>query len=234
MAKICESFDQAVADIPDGASVMMMSFLGPGGCPQNLILALKDLGVKKLEIFACCNFGATGAARNQPGYIPYTQPDILVSNGQVSKAHTTWSRALPGEYSALTEGIVNGSIDVEVIPLGVYAHRLRAGGSGVGAFYSPVGLGTVYEQGKEKRVIDGKEYLLEYPMRAQYGFVRAHKADRMGNLVYQGISRCFNPLIAQACDVNIAEVDEIVENGDLDPEHIVTPGIYIDRIVKIP
>jgi len=234
MNKVYTSFDEVVADIPDGASVMMMSFLGPGGCPQNLILALKNLGVKNLDVYPCPNFGISAALKNKPGYRGYLQPDILVENGQVKKGHVTWARAVEGEYSAFEKAVLSGEVEVEMIPLGVYAHRLRAGGSGMGAFYSPVGVGTVYERGKEKRLINGKEYLLEYPIRADYGFVRAYKADRMGNLIYRGSSRCFNPLIAKACNITIAEVDEIVEVGELDPEQIITPGIYVDRIVEIP
>jgi 3-oxoacid CoA-transferase A subunit len=232
--KIYSSFNEAIYDIPDGASVMMMSFLGPGGSPQNLIMALKNVGVKNLDVYACSNFGVSGPLKNKPGYREYIQPDILVQNGQVKKAHVTWARAVPGEYSAFADAVRSGEVEVEMIPLGVYAHRLRASGSGVGAFYSPVGVGTVHERGKEKRIINGREYLLEYPIRANFGFIRAFRADTLGNLIYRGTSRCFNPLIAKACDVTIAEVDEIVEAGKLDPEQIVTPGMYIDRIVAIP
>ena len=232
--KIYSSFGEAIGDIPDGASVMMMSFIGPGGSPQNLLLALKNLGVKNLDVYACSNFGISGTLKDKPGYREYLQPDVLVRNGQVKKAHVTWARAVTGEYSAFSDAARSGEIEVEMIPLGVYAHRLRAGGSGVGAFYSPIGVGTVYERGKEKRIINGKEYLLEYPIRATFGFIRAFKADTMGNLIYRGTSRCFNPLIAKSCDVTIAEVDEMVEPGKLDPEQIVTPGLYVDRIVVIP
>jgi 3-oxoacid CoA-transferase A subunit len=232
--KIYSSFGEAICDIPDGATVMMMSFIGPGGSPQNLIMALKNLGVRNLDVYACSNFGVSGVFEEKPGFREYVQPEILVQNGQVKKAHTTWARPVTGRYSALEHAVRSGEIEVEMIPLGVYAHRVRAGGSGVGAFYSPVGVGTVYERGKEKRIINGREYLLEYPIRAHFGFIRAFKADTMGNLIYRGTARCFNPLIAKACDITIAEVDEIVEIGALDPEQIVTPGIYVDRIVAIP
>jgi 3-oxoacid CoA-transferase A subunit len=232
--KVYSSFKEVISDIPDGASVMMQSFIGPGGCPQNLIMALKNLNVKNLDVYACSNFGISGALKNKPGYREYVQPDILVGNNQVKKAHVTWFRAITGEYSALQQAVLAGEIELEMIPLGIYAHRVRAGGNGVGAFYSPIGVGTVHERDKEKRVINGREYLLEYPIRARYGFVRAHKADKLGNLVYYGTARCFNPLIAKACDIVMAEVDEIVEVGELDAEQIVTPGIYVDRIVEIP
>jgi len=229
--KIYSGFDEAIADIPDGASVMMMSFTGPGGIAQNLIQALKNKGVKNLDIYSYSNFGYIGQV---PGFKPYTMPDILVENGQVRKAHTSWGRGAAGQYCALEQAVLSGKVAGEIIPQGVFAQRIRAGGSGVGAFYSPVGIGTPYEQGKEKRVIDGKEYLLEYPARASFGFIRAYKADGLGNLVYRGTARGINPLVAKACDVTIAEVDEIVEIGEFDPERVITPGIYIDRIVKIP
>lgn len=232
--KICNSFDEAIADIPDGASVAMMMFTGPGGVPQSLIWALKNKGVKSLDVYACSCFGFSGPVKARPGFKPFITADILVENRQVRKAHVAWGGAAPGEYSALEHAVLSGKVEGEMIPLGVYAYRLKAGGSDIGAFYSPVGLGTSYERGKEKRVIHRKEYLLEYPIRADFGFVRAYKADKMGNLIYRGTSRGFNPLIAKVCNVTIAEVDDIVEIGELDPEQIITPGIYIDRIVKIP
>ena len=232
--RIYSNFDEAIADIPDGATLMMQSFIGPGGIPQNLILALKNKGVKNLDIYGCPNFGYTGIVKDKPGFINFVSPDILIQNGQVVKAHVTWGRAGPGEYSALAEGVASGKVEGEIIPLGVYAHRMRAGGGGVGAFYSPIGIDTVYERGKETREINGRKYILEYPIRAQFGFVRAYQADEMGNLIYKGTACCFNPLIAKACDIIIAEVDKIVKAGELGPEEIVTPGIYVDRVVQIP
>ena len=233
-SKIFNNFDEAIADIPDEASIAMTALIGPGGIPQNLILALKNKGVKNLDVYGCPNFGYIGVIRKKPGFSLFVSPDILIKNEQVAKVHTTWGNAGPGEYSALSEAIASEKIEYEMIPMGVYSHKLRAGGNGTGAFFSDIGIGTFYEQGKETRVIDGKKYLLEYPIRAKFGFVRAHKADTMGNLVYKGTARIFNPLIAKACDVTIAEVDEIVEMGELGPEQIITPGIYIDRIVQIP
>lgn len=232
--KIYSSFDEAIVDIPHGASIAMMMFTGPGGVPQNLIWSLKNKGVKNLDVYGCANFGFSGPTKARPGFKPFITVDILVENGQVWKAHVAWGRGALGEYSALQDAVLSGKVEGEMIPLGAYAHKLRAGGSGIGAFYSPVGVGTLYERGKEKRVINGKEYLLEYSIRADFGFVRAYKADKMGNLVYRGTARGFNPLIAKACDITIAEVDEIVEIGELDAEQIITPGIYINRIVKIP
>jgi 3-oxoacid CoA-transferase A subunit len=125
-------------------------------------------------------------------------------------------------------------IELEVTSHGVLIERIRAGGSGIGGFYSPAGVGTVLEKGKEKKTIDGKEYLLEKPLRADYSLVRAYKADKRGNLVYRGSGRGANPVMAMSGDVTIAEVDEIVEVGELDPESIVTPSIFVDRIVSVP
>ena len=127
-----------------------------------------------------------------------------------------------------------GKIALEVTSHGTLAERIRAGGSGIGGFYTPTGIGTVLEEGKEKKIIDGKEYILEKSLRADFSFIRAHKADKRGNLVYRGSERAANPYMAMAADITIAEVDEIVEVGELDPEVIVTPGIFVDRIVKIP
>ncbi|MFC2052309.1 CoA transferase subunit A, partial [Chloroflexota bacterium] len=135
--------------------------------------------------------------------------------------------------SLLEKRIAAGEVELELMSHGTLAKRIRAGGSGLGGFYTPVGLGTVVERGKEKRVIDGKEYILEKPLRADFGFVRAYKADKRGNLVYRGSVRGCNPVIAMACDVTIAEVDDIVEVGELDPEVIMTPEVFVNRIVKI-
>jgi 3-oxoacid CoA-transferase subunit A len=213
---------------------MLVAFVGPGGVPQNLILALRNKGVKNLDVIACANFGMSSQLKIKPGYNLGITPEILIENGQVRKAYVAWGRAGPGEYSAFEQAVLSGKVEGEIIPMGVYAHRVQAGGAGIGAFYSPVGVGTIYARGKESRVINGREYLLEYPMRADFGFVRAYKADKVGNLIYRGTAKHVNPLIAKACDVTIAEVDEIVEIGELDPDQIVTSEIFIDRIVKVP
>jgi len=232
--KIVNTFAEAVADITDGASIMMDCMLGPGGIAQNLIMALKEKGSKDLTVYPCANFGFVGGVRIRPGLKDYVSPAILVENHQVKRGIITWGRGDADFLNVVETMQKTGEVDIEFIPLGVYAHRLLAGGSGMGGFFSPIGANTVYEKGKEVRMIDGKKFLFEPPLRARFGFVRGYKADTMGNLVYQGTARLFNPLIAKACDVTIAEVDEIVEAGKLDPEAIITPGIFIDRIVKIP
>lgn len=233
MNKVYLNADEAVVDIPDGATVMLNSLVGPGGIPQNLILALRNQGAKNLTIISG-NFNLGWVmGRLLPDVIT---SNILVENKQVKKV-ILWFAMLErvmGVKGALDQAVARGEVELEIVPMGTLTERIRAGGAGIGGFYSPVGVGTLYEVGKEKRVINGKEYILELPLRADFAFVRAHKADKFGNLVYRGTSRCTNPVIATAGDVVIAEVDEIVEPGELDPECIITPGIFIDRIVKVP
>jgi 3-oxoacid CoA-transferase subunit A len=231
--KVYRDADEAVADIPDGATVMLHSIVGPGGIAQNLILALRNHGAKNLTIITGTFSLGWIMGRLLPDVIT---PNILVENKQVKKVTLWWASTerVMGVKCALDKAVARGEVELEIAPMGTLVERIRAGGAGIGGFYSPVGIGTPYEVGKEKRVINGKEYILELPLRADFAFVRAHKADRFGNLVYRGTSRLTNPIIATAGDVVIAEVDEIVEPGELDPECIITPGILIDRIVKLP
>jgi 3-oxoacid CoA-transferase subunit A len=256
--KVFKTFQEAVADIPDGSVIMLHSFSGPGGIAQNLIKALKDQGTKGLTLIGC-NLGqisGVGMLEYQdslPEEIPglkkridapglyslilgqaYTTPAILIENDQVKKAITSWvGTSVVGIESPLEKAIKNGEIELEIVPQGTLAERIRAGGAGLGGFFSPVGVDTVYQKGKERRTIQGRDYILETPLKAEFGFVRAHKADLLGNLVYKGSSRSFNPLIATAAKITIAEVDEIVNVGELDPESIITPGVFVNRIVQI-
>ncbi len=231
--KIFGSFREAVSDIPDGAVIMIDGFGGPGGCPQNLILALKEHGAKDLTIIG--NTVGLGPAFGSPGGKPYVDANVLVENGQVKKAIASFPfPATSAVYSPFEKLYREGKVELELVPQGTLAERIRAGGVGIGAFYTPTGVGTIVEKGKEKRVIDGREMLLEYALKADYALIRAYKADKMGNLIYKGTSRSFNPLMAMAARITIVEVDEIVEVGELDPEVIVTPCIFVDRIVRIP
>ncbi len=218
--KIFETFAEAVSDIPDGAIIMCHSFVGPSGVAQNLILALRNHGAKDLTMITP-NLGAIPGSQSL-GFKPYHSLHLLVNNGQIKKA-------LLGYIIGFPEGVKA----VEMVPQGILAERIRAGGAGLGGFYSPVGVGTIISEGKETRIINGKKYVFETPLRADYAFIRARKADNYGNLVYRLTSRSFNPIMATAADTCIAEVDEIVETGELDPEQIVTPGCLIDRIVRI-
>ncbi|MFQ5875835.1 MAG: CoA transferase subunit A, partial [Dehalococcoidia bacterium] len=223
--KVYVTFAEAVADIPDGATIMIGHFGGPGGMPMYLLRALRDHGSKDLTIIGnTAGIGVVFGAKQDDIRV---DPGILVENGQVSRAITSFpiSHMAP-QPNPLEEGYKAGKIKVEINPQGILAERIRAGGAGIAAFWSPVGIGTLVAEGKEKRVIDGVEYILETALRADYTLVRAYKADRRGNLIYKGNTRHFNVPMATAADVTIAEVDEIVEVGKLDPNRIVTPGIY--------
>ena len=216
--KIVVGTKEAVADIKDGATVMVGGF-GPAGAPFNLVQALLDQGARQLTVI--CN--------------SVSQVAPLIENRRIRKliaSFPAWadrSRANP-----LDEQYATGEIVLEMVPQGTLAERIRAGGANVAAFYTPTGVGTVLEQGKEKRVIDGREYLLERALRADVALIKAYRGDRMGNLVYHATARNYNPIMATAANLTIAEVEEIVDVGQLDPEIIVTPGIFIDRVVKVP
>ena len=257
--KVFQNFKEAVSDIADGATIMLHSFTGPGGIAQNLILALKEQGAKDLTLIGC-NLGQISGVGVLEGFkdasldLPsvkdrlaspglyslilgkaYVTPGILVENGQVIKAITSWAgTTIMGLESPLEKAVKAGDIDIELVTQGTLAERIRAGGAGLGGFYSPVGVGTLFEKGKEKRNIQGRDYIFETPLKADVAFVRALKADTLGNLIYRGSSRSFNPVIAMAAKITIAEVDAIVKPGELDPESIVTPGVFVNRIVKIP
>ena len=234
--KIFPTFEEAIADITDGASIMAFHWSLGRSTPQNLIRALYEKGTKDLTVISH-NFMP---ARLGDHFFDNTEvytPLILVK--QAKKVITAWLAATQyhrkyGKGSPLEERIAAGEVELELMSHGTLAERIRAGGSGLGGFYTPVGVGTIVEEGKEKKLIDGKEYILEKPLRADFGFIRAYKADKRGNVVYRGSVRGCNPIIAMACDVTIAEVDEIVEVGELDPEVIVTPEVFVHRIVKIP
>lgn len=209
----------AVADIPDGASVLVGGFGVLQGWPHELIQALRDRGVKGLTIIG-----------NSAGFGPFS-PQILADNGQIKKLISSFG-GYAYRTTPLSEQISRGEVEFELVPQGTLVERVRAGGAGIPAFFTPTGVGTVIEDGKEKRVFGGQEYLLERALRTDFAFIRAHKADTWGNLVYRRTARNFNPVFATAADVVIAEVDEIVEPGELDPEMVVTPGIYVHRLVK--
>src|SRR5215470_11518625 len=199
----------AVADIPDSASILVGGFGVLQGWPHELLFALRDKGVKDLTIIC-----------NSPGFGPFS-PQILAENRQIKKLIASF-----GGYSyrvtPLSEQIGRGEVEFELVPQGTLVERVRAGGAGIPAFFTPTGIGTVIEAGKEKRIFNGREYLLEIALRADFAFIRAHKTDTHGNLVYRRTARNFNPPFATAANVTIAEVDEIVEPGMLDPEAIGT------------
>ena len=232
--KVVGSFEEAVADIPDGASIMVGGFGGAGSTPQNLVLALSKRDVKDLTIIGNAPF-----ISEMVGTIlksPYVDCNVLLAKKQVRKVIASfpiWTLGA-GRRSLLVEMALAGEVELEIVPQGTLAERIRAGGGGIAGFYTPTGVGTLLAKGKETKVFDGKEYLLERGLTADYSFVRAHKADPMGNLIYRGTSRTFNPIMATAASISIAEVDKIVKVGDLNPEHVITPGVYVKRIVEIP
>lgn len=229
MGKVFSSFAEAVADIPDGATVMIGGWGIPEDQPQRLTQALHDQGAKNLTIIACTP-GPSGAGALRLFGVTYVTNNVLIENKQVKKF--ICSIAFPG--TAFDKANLAGEIEVEWVPQGTLAERIRAGGFGIGGFYTLAGAGTVVAEGKEKKVIDGKEHILELPLKADYALIKAYKADTFGNLNYRGVMRSFNAVMAPAAKVTIAEVNEIVNPGDIDPESIVTQEIFVHRIVKIP
>lgn len=230
--KIVSSFDEAVADIPDGATIMIGGFGTVASCPTCLLEALARKGIKNLTTVSnTTGFGSD--VWKLLGYKFSEDMDILVRNGQIKKSIV--AAPVSTIYQNTFEKLLRaGKVEVEMVPQGTLAERIRATRAGLGGVYVPTGVGTVVEQGKEKKVIDGRTYLLELPIKADFALIKAHKADRWGNLVYRRTSRTFNATMAGAARVTVAEVDEIVELGGLDPEVIVTPGIYVDRVVVRP
>ncbi len=210
------SLVEAVADIPDGASVLIGGF-GNAGNPVNLVDALVEQGATDLTIIS--NNAGSG------------EGDLaaLLAKGRVRRIVCSFPRT-PGSV-VFEELYRQGRIELELVPQGTLAERIRAGGAGVVAFYTPTGIGTRLVEDKEIRTIDGVECVLEHGIRADVALIRAERGDRWGNLSYHRAARNFNPMMASAGDLCIAEVREIVELGDIHPEHVVTPGIFVDRVV---
>jgi len=232
--KIVSGFDEAVADIHDGATVMVGGFATVHSTPSLLLMALARKGPKNLTTIS--NVGGFGPdVWEMMGVVFSEDIDILHRNGQVKKAIVSAvSSVAAGLENNLLRRFRAGEVEVEKVPLGTLTERIRLAKGGMGAIYIPVGVGTVVEEGKETKVIDGKVHLLEYAIKADFALIKAHKADRWGNLTYRGTSRAVNDTMAGATKVTIAEVDEIVELGELDPECVVTPGVYVDRVVVRP
>jgi 3-oxoacid CoA-transferase subunit A len=233
--KVYATFLEAVADIPDGATIMMGGFGHNVDKPQNLIKALKDQGAKDLTIIVN-GAGVTGRLGiGSLGGKPFVDEEVLLENRQIKKAICSVPASLVmSKPSTFEKQYLAGEVELEYVPQGTLAERIRAGGAGLGGFFTPTGVGTLIEKGKEKRIIDGKEMLLEFALRADYAFIKAYRADTMGNLTYRGIMRSFNAIMATAARVTIAEVEQMVKTGELDPEAVVTPGIFIDRLIEIP
>jgi 3-oxoacid CoA-transferase A subunit len=213
--RVYSSIDESVADIPDGASIMFGGF-GGAGFPNNLIQGVARQGAKNLRVIS--NNCGTGDG----------ELGVLFKNRQIRQVVA----AFPGPSATYFQQQFDaGEIELELVPQGILCERMRAFGAGIPAFYSPVGVGTDVAKGKEERVIRGKRYILEQALGADYALIKAQTADRMGNLVYRKAARNFNPIMATAAKTTIVEVEEVVQTGDLDPEIIVTPSIFVDRIV---
>ncbi|GGH34926.1 3-oxoacid CoA-transferase [Microbacterium album] len=217
--KVFASAAAAVADIPDGASVAIAGFGITHSFPSTLILALRDHGAKDLTVY-CNGLGSSGHPTAQ----------LLAENRQISKLVASFS-ARPGPITAAEEQIIAGDIEFEVVPQGTLVERMRAGGAGIPAFYTPVGVGTAIAEGKPSAEFDGESFVLERGITTDYALLRAHRADRAGNLQFRGGSRNFNDSFAKAARVAIVEVDEIVETGELAADDIDLPGVWVSRVV---
>ncbi len=215
MNKVLQSAADAVALIPDGATVMCGGF-GLCGLPENLIKALHDRGTRDLTIIS-----------NNPGVDDFGV-GMLIRKQQVRKIFASYV----GENKEFERQAIAGEIEYTLVPQGTLAERIRAGGAGIGGFFTPTGYGTIVAEGKETRVIDGRHYVLELPLHADFALVKAYKGDTRGNLIYRKTARNFNPVMATAAKVTLAEVEEIVQPGGLDPDAIVTPGIYVAHVLR--
>lgn len=216
--KISPSIEEALFDVPDGATILIGGF-GTAGTPNELIDGLIDQGARDLTL-VCNNAGSgeTGLA-------------ALLKAGRVRKIICSFPRQADSQvFDALYR---SGQLELELVPQGNLAERIRAAGAGIGAFFTPTGFGTEMAQGKETREINGRQYVLEHPIHGDVALIKAECGDRWGNLTYRMAARNFGPVMATACKKTVATVHEIVELGDLNPEHIVTPGIFVNQIVKV-
>jgi len=215
MNKVVANADEAIEDVFDGAVIMVGGF-GLCGNPENLIRALVRKGTKNLTTISN-NAGVDGLGIG-----------LLLAAGQLRKHIGTYV----GENKLLEEMILNKKIELELVPQGTFSERIRAGGAGIPAFYTPTGYGTVVAEGKETREFEGRQYVMERAIKADFAFVKAWKGDKWGNLVYRKTARNFNPMMATAAKITIAEVENLVEPGELEPDMIHTPSVYVKRIFK--
>src|SRR5215216_4128616 len=219
MVIVAADADEAVAGIQDGCTVLIGGF-GPAGQPVELIDALIRSGVQDLTVVN------NNAGNGRVGLA------ALLANGRVRKVICSFPRQ--ADSYVFDELYRAGKVELELVPQGNLAERMRAAGAGIGAFFSPTGVGTPLAEGKETRTIDGRDYVLEHPIRGDLALVKAHVADTRGNLVYRKTARNFGPVMATAATTTVVQVDRIVEAGQIDPESVVTPGIFVDRVVVCP
>src|SRR6201982_4289433 len=215
MNKVVAGAEEAIQDVFDGATIMV-GRCGLCGMPENLIRALAHKGIKNLTTISN-NAGVDGFGMG-----------LLLANGQIRHHIGTYV----GENKLLESMVLNGTVKLDLVPQGTFSERIRAAGAGIPAFFTPTGVGTLVAEGKETREFDGRPYLMERGLTADFAFVKAWKGDRAGNLVYRRTARNFNPMMATAAKVTIAEVEHLVEAGEIDPDHVVTPGIFVRRIFK--
>jgi 3-oxoacid CoA-transferase subunit A len=215
MNKVVANAEEAIRDVFDGAVIMIGGF-GLCGIPENLIRALARKGTRNLTTISN-NVGIDGAGNG-----------LLLAAGQIVHHIGTYV----GENKLLEDMVLKGTIKLDLVPQGTFSERIRAGGAGIPAFFTPTGVGTIVAEGKETREFAGRTYLLEHCLTADFAFVKAWKGDRMGNLVYRKTARNFNPMMATAAKVTIAEVEHLVEVGELDGDHIHTPSVYVKRICQ--
>ena len=215
--KVVSDADAAVADVPEGATLVVGGF-GLCGIPENLIAALVRRGVRNLT-----------AVSNNCGVDDWGL-GLLLRSRQIRKMVSSYV----GENAEFERQFLSGELEVELVPQGTLAERMRAGGAGIPGFYTPTGVGTPVAEGKETKTFDGREYLLERGIVGDFSLVAAWKGDRLGNLVYRKAARNFNPMAATAGRISVAEVEELVEPGELDPESVHTPGVFVNRVVVAP
>jgi 3-oxoacid CoA-transferase subunit A len=215
MNKVVANADEAIRDIPDGATIMIGGF-GLCGIPENLIRALVRKGTKNLSTISN-NVGVDGLGMG-----------LLLAAGQIRSHIGTYV----GENRLLEQMVLEKKIDLQLVPQGTFSERIRAGGAGIPAFFTPTGVGTIVAENKETRDFDGRTYLMERALTADFAFVKAWKGDKWGNLIYRKTARNFNPMMAAAAKVTIAEVEHLVEVGELDPDTVHTPSIYVKRIFQ--
>jgi 3-oxoacid CoA-transferase subunit A len=215
MNKVLRGADEAIADLSDGASIMMGGF-GVCGIPEHLIAAVVRRGTSGLTVMS-----------NNAGVSDFGI-GLLLQRRQVRRMISTYV----GENELFEKQFLSGELEVELVPQGTFAERIRAGGAGIPAFFTPTGYGTKAAEGKETRVFDGRHYVMERGLTADYAFVKAWKGDRFGNLVYRRTTRNFNPMMATAGRITVAEVEHLVEPGELDPDQVHTPGIFVQRLFQ--
>ncbi|MGA7295834.1 MAG: CoA transferase subunit A [Terriglobales bacterium] len=215
MHKVVASAEAAIQDVFDGATIMVGGF-GLCGMPENLIRALANKGVKNLFTISN-NVGVDGVGMG-----------LLLANGQIRRHIGTYV----GENKLLEQMVLNGKVQLDLVPQGTFSERIRAGGAGIPAFFTPTGVGTMVAEGKETREFEGRTYIMERGLKADFAFVKAWKGDKWGNLVYRKTARNFNPMMATAAKITIAEVEHLVEPGELDPDMVHTPSVYVKRIFQ--